>query len=192
MMRSCWVACAIVLTACGSAGAPRPETVLASDDSPPGCEAMRAEADTTTRALDACRGATPSPSWAYQETFDWLDAHIGVHLVAQREGQSAVISIGEAQEIADRVWTLLDTAHDEVTDRALLDRTELGAEALLRERDPDGRERALASLAGTLGTLRTALEPTPVATCDTEARSAAAASMGARVACTELASNDEL
>lgn len=180
-------ACSItmVLVACGPARSTEPTTPeRVAEAPPPDCAALRAQADAAREALEACRGSAPVVAWPHAESFTWLDAHVGAHLVAAREGSGPSATIAEVQEIADRVWTLLDEVREETGDRALLDRTEDATEALMREHDADGRERALAGLAGALGALRADLEPAPPPSCESEERQSASAWMSAQAQCT--------
>ena len=184
-----WV-CAIpfsILVACGPARpapATTPEPV--AEAPPPDCEELRAGAATARTALERCRETTPGVAWAHREAFEWLEAHLGAHLAAIREGEPPATTIVEVQEIAERVWTLLDEVRDDAHDTALLDRTEDATEALMREHQPEPRERAFAALAGALGALRADLEPAAPPSCEREEREAAVAWMAAQAQCSDL------
>ena len=101
---------------------------------------------------------------------------MGAHLEAARASEESTLSMEETQAIADRVWALLDAVREDPgggADRALCDRTEDAAEAVMRDRDGEGRTRALAALAGALGALRNELEPAPPPSCELEERESA-------------------
>lgn len=184
-----WV-CAIpfsILVACGPAR-PAPSTTpeAVAEVPPPDCDELRESAATAHASLERCRETTPAIAWAHRDAFEWLEAHLGAHLAAAREGEPPATTIVEVQEIAERVWTLLDEVRDDAHDTALLDRTEDATEALMREHQPEPRERAFAALAGALGALRADLEPDAPPSCEPEERAAAVAWMAAQAQCSDL------
>jgi hypothetical protein len=184
VIRDALWAAGVLLVGCAGA-APRAETPPPA----PTCDELRGGADRASRALDACRAASPAAAWAHGEAFDWLDERVGARLSAEREGAPIALTAAEAQEIAERVWALLDEVEDEVPEgeRALRDRTEDAAEALLREHQEAEQRRALAGLGTALGALRAAIEPAPAGGCDREERDSAAAWMSVQASCSDAA-----
>lgn len=181
------LALALALLGCGpaasSSGAPSP---TAGDETAADCATLRAEERAAQGALDACRASTPSAEWALRGEFDWLEQAIGARLDAARRGGSVESSVQQMQEIAEHVWAMLDEVPEDQRDPAILGRIEDGAEALMRTHDAEGRQDALAQLAGALGQLRERLEPAPPSdVCEAAARDAAAAWMSAQAACGE-------
>lgn len=177
------LALALLLAGCGGARPVASSPPSRTDAAEPECDRLRAEAAAARDALDACRAIAAPTEWAHRETFEWLDEHVGSHLAAVREGEGGAATIAELQEIADRVWALLDAVHGEVSDAALLDRIEDATEGLMRDHDPDGREQALAALGTALGALRAESEPTPPPRCEGEERTSAAAWIGVQATC---------
>jgi hypothetical protein len=179
----------VLLVGCGGPahrGAEEPGPAAAP--TPPDCAALRAETLAARQLLEACRSASPAAEWAHREHFEWLEQQVGSRLMAIRQGEEVAITQLEAQEVAEHVWTLLDAVAEECGDRALLDRAETAAEALLREQAPDARLRVLASLAGALGAIRAALESARAEGrgCEREERAAAEAWLRAQAACGSL------
>lgn len=176
----------LVVAGCGPAANvdPAPSETSGDEQASESCEALRAREAEARSAVEACRVATPSAEWPARATFDWLEQQIGARLDAVRRGEAVSASVLEMQQIAERVWALLDEVPEEQRDPALLARVEDGAEALMRERDAEGRQQALAQLAGALGALRERLEPAPPAdACEEATREAAIAWMSAQAAC---------
>lgn len=175
----------LALVACGGAPAASPEhagTVATTDE--PDCAALRAAADEASAALERCRAGTPEPAWAQREAFDWLDGSIGARLDALRRGERRASTAVEMQEISEHVWALLDELPEEQRDPQVLARIEDASEQLMHPHDAEGRERALAELAGALGVLRERLEPAPrEGACEGEGRASAEAWMRAEAAC---------
>jgi hypothetical protein len=187
MIRLTPAAVGLVLAACGASGGRGAASAAgANAPAPPGCDALRADADTASAALTTCRGAIEAPEWAHRASFRWLEEHIDARLEAARAGEGEATTVVEAQEIAEHVWSLLDEVSSELADAAIRDRTEDAAEALLRDREAEARARAFAALGSALATLRAAIEPPREARCEEEERAAAAAWMNAQAACTPL------
>lgn len=181
------------LASCGAAG--RGVGAVEADSDAlqvPDCATLRAEAEAAERNLETCRSRAPASFWPHRAHFDWLAERINVRLTAMRRGEEIATTQIEAQEIAERVWTLLDAISEEAAPRALLDRAEEAAEGLVQQHTSDARERALASLASALATLRASIEPAPASpTCELEERTAAVAWVNAQAACTQLSDSFE-
>lgn len=175
---------AAALAACGAAGAPGATTPGSDAEAPPDCVALRATAEERRAALDACRVATPPPEWSQREAFDWLEAQIGARLDGARHGETAPASAADMQQIAERVWSLVDEISEEQRDPALMARIEDASEQLMHPHDAEGRTQALAEMGGALGVLRERLEPSPQAdACADQGRASAEAWMTSQVAC---------
>ncbi|MDQ3036791.1 MAG: hypothetical protein M3Y87_30640, partial [Myxococcota bacterium] len=131
------------------------------------------------------------PEWAQREAFDWLEAQIGARLDAVRHGESVTATVVDMQQIAERIWALVDEIPEEERDPALLARIEDASEQLMHQHDADGRERALAEMAGALGVLRERYEPAAsTSACDAEGSASAAAWMNVQVACEDALADD--
>lgn len=188
LVLSLWV----IALGCGPSAAPAPaptsDATAGDEEAAQDCDALRRREAEAQAALEACRAATPEPEWPAREAFDWLEQEIGARLDGIRRGEAVSANVIEMQQIAERVWALLDEIPEEQRDPSLLARVEDGAEGLMRQQDAEGREQALAQLAGALGALRERLEPAPPAdACEGAAREAAAAWMSAQAACGDAA-----
>lgn len=193
MLRSARWLLWLALAGCGPAASadPTPGAESAGDEQPD-CEALRAREAAAREALQACRAATPTAEWPAREAFDWLEQEIGTRLDAIRRGETVSTNVLEMQQIAERVWALLDEVPEEQRDPELLARVEDGAEALMRQHEAEGRQQALAQLAGALGALRERLEPAPPAdACEEPAREAAVAWMSAQAGCEDAGGSAE-
>lgn len=119
-----------------------------------------------------------------RDEFEWLEASIGARLDAARRGEEVSTGVVQMQEIAEHVWALLDEVPEEQRDAALLGRVEDGAEALMHPHTAEGRQEALAQVAGALGALRERLEPAPPTdACEGPTREAATAWLTMQAAC---------
>ncbi|AKF11358.1 hypothetical protein DB32_008507 [Sandaracinus amylolyticus] len=181
---------ALVMVGCGpsASSSSSPDTSAGGEETagPESCETLRAQEAETRAAVESCRASTPLPEWALRDDFEWLEEAIGARLDAARRGEEVSTGVVQMQEIAEHVWALLDEVPEAQRDAALLGRVEDGAEALMHPHTAEGRQEALAQVAGALGALRERLEPAPPAdACEGPAREAAAAWMAVQAACGE-------
>lgn len=184
MARSSSLVLCVALAACGPARTVPPDDPSTAQEPEVDCATLRARESEARAELDACRETSPSPEWAQRETFDWLETQIGARLDGARRGESMTATIVDMQQIAERVWALLDEIPEAQRDPALSARVEDASEQLIHPHEPEARVQALAELAGALGILRERLEPAPIAdACRARATTAATAWMTLQATC---------